>query len=195
VLIRLNQVMRGWADYFRHAVAKHTFGMLENFAWRRVIRMVMARRHWTWTDVRRRLVTPTGRWRRPEADGIDLFNVATVYCRRYRHRGNTIPSPWPCPTTPERQTPWREPIAERSARRVRRAAWGNCSRTAPSRVCAGTRCTASTAAHRTNRLPCLVIGSGHGAPWCRTRGLSGSTLPSRLGRVPWIMGRGRVARS
>ncbi len=97
VLIRLNQLMRGWASYFRHAVAKHTFKVLENFAWRRVIRMLMARHHWTWTDVRRRLVTPTGQWRRPEADGIELFNIATVPVRRYRYRGNTIPSPWLLP--------------------------------------------------------------------------------------------------
>ncbi|WP_231954703.1 group II intron maturase-specific domain-containing protein [Actinoplanes derwentensis] len=27
--IRLNQVMHGWADYFRHAVAKDTFSMLK----------------------------------------------------------------------------------------------------------------------------------------------------------------------
>ena len=26
VLIRLNQVMRGWSNYFRHAVCKHTLG-------------------------------------------------------------------------------------------------------------------------------------------------------------------------
>jgi RNA-directed DNA polymerase len=97
VLIRLNQLMRGWATYFRHAVAKHTFKVLENFAWRRVIRMLMARHHWRWTDVRRRFVTPTGRWRRPAADGIELFNIATVAVRRYRYRGNTIPSPWALP--------------------------------------------------------------------------------------------------
>ena len=27
VLIRLNQIMRGWANYFKHAVAKHTFSL------------------------------------------------------------------------------------------------------------------------------------------------------------------------
>ena len=39
VLTRLNQIMRGWANYFRHAVCKHTFGMLDHFAWWRVIRV------------------------------------------------------------------------------------------------------------------------------------------------------------
>jgi RNA-directed DNA polymerase len=31
VLIRLNQIVHGWANYFRHAVAKHTFRMLGGF--------------------------------------------------------------------------------------------------------------------------------------------------------------------
>jgi RNA-directed DNA polymerase len=44
VLARLNQVMHGWAGYFRHAVAKNTFAMLDNFAWWRVIRMLRERR-------------------------------------------------------------------------------------------------------------------------------------------------------
>ena len=38
VLIRLNQIMRGWSNYFRHAVVKHTMSVLENFVWHRVIR-------------------------------------------------------------------------------------------------------------------------------------------------------------
>ena len=97
VLIRLNQIMRGWANYFKHAVAKHTFKVLENFAWRRVIRMLMERHHWKWKDVRRRLTTPTGRWQRPSADGIELFNIAAVPITRYRYGGNTIPNPWALP--------------------------------------------------------------------------------------------------
>jgi hypothetical protein len=28
VLIRLNQITRGWANYFKHAVAEHTFDNL-----------------------------------------------------------------------------------------------------------------------------------------------------------------------
>jgi len=33
VLIRLNQIMRGWANYFRHAVCKHILHSLAHFAW------------------------------------------------------------------------------------------------------------------------------------------------------------------
>jgi RNA-directed DNA polymerase len=36
VLARLNMVMHGWARFFRHAVAKQTFSMLDYFTWRRV---------------------------------------------------------------------------------------------------------------------------------------------------------------
>jgi Group II intron, maturase-specific domain len=37
-LIRLHQIMRGWANYFKLAVSKHTLDALENFTWHRVIR-------------------------------------------------------------------------------------------------------------------------------------------------------------
>src|SRR5204863_3105628 len=43
VLIRLAQIMRGWSTYFRHAVSKHTFSALANFAWHRVARWLMVR--------------------------------------------------------------------------------------------------------------------------------------------------------
>jgi RNA-directed DNA polymerase len=94
VLIRLNQIMRGWANYFKHAVCKNTLRSLENFVWRRVIRWWTALHRWKWKDVRRRLTDHTGRWRRPSADGIELFNIASVPVTRYRYRGNKIPNPW-----------------------------------------------------------------------------------------------------
>jgi RNA-directed DNA polymerase len=31
VLTRINQIQRGWANYFRHAVAKHAFDRLHAF--------------------------------------------------------------------------------------------------------------------------------------------------------------------
>jgi len=97
VLIRLNQIMRGWANYFKHAVCKHTLGALENFVWHRVIRWWLRLRRWKWKDVRRHLTGPDGRWRRPTADGIELFNIASVPVTRYRYRGTKIPNPWTRP--------------------------------------------------------------------------------------------------
>ena len=94
VLTRLNQVMHGWANYFRHAVAKDTFNMLDHFAWWRVIRMLMERHRWRWKDVRRRFTTPTGRWLPITADGTELRPIAAIPVTRYRYRGSKIPSPW-----------------------------------------------------------------------------------------------------
>jgi RNA-directed DNA polymerase len=94
VLIRLNQIMRGWANYFKHAVCKHTLGNLANFAWWRVIRWLRTLHRWRWKDVRRAFTTPDGRWKPVTADGIELLNLNAVPVTRYRYRGNTIPSPW-----------------------------------------------------------------------------------------------------
>jgi RNA-directed DNA polymerase len=94
VLTRLNQVMHGWANYFRHAVAKSTFSMLDNFAWWRVIRTLRQRHHWKWADVRRWLAGPTGNWRPIAAGSTELRPIAAIPVTRYRYRGSQIPSPW-----------------------------------------------------------------------------------------------------
>ncbi|GAB2764007.1 hypothetical protein [Streptomyces bullii] len=54
----------------------------------------MALHRWKWKDVRRRLTDHNGRWQRPSADGIELFDLQAVAVTRYRYRGNTIPNPW-----------------------------------------------------------------------------------------------------
>ena len=94
MLTRLNQVMHGWANYFRHAVAKNAFAMLDNFAWWRVIRMLMERRRWRWKDVRRRFTTASGRWLPVTAGETELRRIAAIPVTRYRYRGSQIPSPW-----------------------------------------------------------------------------------------------------
>ena len=94
VLIRLNQIMRGWANYFKHAVCKHTLHALAHFVWWRMVQWLRTLHRWKWKDVRRRLTTPDGRWRPITADGIELFNLESVPVTRYRWRGNTIPNPW-----------------------------------------------------------------------------------------------------
>jgi len=99
VLIRLNQIMRGWANYFKHAVAKRTFSSLSHFAWQRVMVMMRYRHRWRWKDVRDWLTDHTGRWHQPAADGIELFDMAKVPVTRYRYRGNKIPTPRSLPTT------------------------------------------------------------------------------------------------
>lgn len=94
-LIRINQILRGWANYFKHAVAKHTMARLHTFVWWRLVRWVMHRHRMTWTAIRRWLRGPQGRWKLIELDGITLFHLGKVPITRYRYRGNSIPSPWP----------------------------------------------------------------------------------------------------
>jgi RNA-directed DNA polymerase len=98
VLIRLNQIMRGWANYFRHAACKRTLGRLAHFVWWRLIQWLRARHHWRWKDVRRRLTAPSGRWKPITADGVELFNLGSVPVTRYRYRANRIPTPWLLPS-------------------------------------------------------------------------------------------------
>lgn len=94
ILTQLNQIMRGWAQYFRHTVAKSTFAMVDNFTWWRVIRLLTRRYRWRWKDVRAALTTPTGRWVQPSADGVSLCRIAAIPVTRYRYRGTKIPNPF-----------------------------------------------------------------------------------------------------
>jgi RNA-directed DNA polymerase len=93
-LTRINLILRGWANYFKHAIAKRTFDHIRQFTWWRIVRMMRTRHRWNWTDVRRWLTDHTGRWKPITADGIELFNPAAIPIIRYRYRGNKIPNPW-----------------------------------------------------------------------------------------------------
>lgn len=94
VLTGLNLVMHGWANHFKHEIAKSVFAMLDNFAWWRVIRMLRVRHHWGWKDVRARFTTPNGRWLPISKGDTELQRIAAIKVERYRYRGNTIPNPW-----------------------------------------------------------------------------------------------------
>jgi len=98
LLTRLGQIMRGWANYFKHAVAKSTFSKLDTFTWWRLAHMLRARHGWNWGQLRRHLTTPEGRWL-IAADGVKYFRIEAVAVSRYTYRGNQIPTPWP-PTNP-----------------------------------------------------------------------------------------------
>jgi RNA-directed DNA polymerase len=93
-LTRINQILRGWANYFRHAVCSHTLNHLQHFANWRVIRWLRKLHRWRWGQFRRQFTTASGRWLPLSADGVELFNPASVTVTRYRYRGNKIPSPY-----------------------------------------------------------------------------------------------------
>jgi RNA-directed DNA polymerase len=94
ILTRINQIQRGWANYFQYAVCKHTLNQLRHFVNWRVFRWLMKLHRWRWKDVRRRFTLPSGRWLPLSADGVELFNIASVRVSRYRYRGTRIPNPW-----------------------------------------------------------------------------------------------------
>jgi RNA-directed DNA polymerase len=91
LLRRLNPVLRGWCNYFRHGVSSRTFGYVDHFAFWRIVgwlrkRHVGLNMH---TLVRRFL--PGWQIR---AGGIDLFRPYSVVIVRYRYRGTKILTPW-----------------------------------------------------------------------------------------------------
>jgi RNA-directed DNA polymerase len=92
LLRQLNPVLRGWTNYFRHAVSKATFGYLHQYTWQRVVGWLRRKhRRANWKTLRRRHLN--NRWW-PEHDGTALFDCRTVPVTRYRYRGTAIPTPW-----------------------------------------------------------------------------------------------------
>lgn len=94
LLNQLNPVVRGWCNYFRHGVSKATFGYLDAFTWHRVTQWIRKRHPGiTWRELFRRFLT--GRpGNQLQAEGITMFDTASVAVTRYRWRAHNIPTPW-----------------------------------------------------------------------------------------------------
>lgn len=91
LLYRLNLILRGWTNYFRHAASKKTFSYLDDIAWHRVaiwLRHKHPHRNWKW--LHRRYLPG---WR-PAEGTMTLYDPKKVAIVRYRYRGACIPSPW-----------------------------------------------------------------------------------------------------
>ena len=102
LLRRLNPVLRGWCNYFRHGVSSRTFGYLDHFTFWRIVgwlrqRHVGLNMH---TLVRRYL--PGWQIR---AEGIEMFRPQGIAIERYRYRGTKIPTPWSSVPTPAAPAP------------------------------------------------------------------------------------------
>ncbi|NKY31442.1 group II intron reverse transcriptase/maturase [Nocardia gamkensis] len=91
LLRRLNPVLRGWCNYFRHGVSSRTFGYIDHFAVWRIVGW-LRKRHLglnMHTLVRRYL--PGWQIR---AGGVEMFRPESVAIERYRYRGSKIATPW-----------------------------------------------------------------------------------------------------
>ncbi len=95
LLLRLNRMLVGWANYFRHAVAKRPFSRVDYFVWHRIMRWLRrkyeGKHRLGMPELRRRFCDKGWRfaWR-----GVVFTGAARVKVDRYRYRGNTIPTPW-----------------------------------------------------------------------------------------------------
>jgi RNA-directed DNA polymerase len=99
LLRRLNGVLRGWTNYFRHGVSKATFAYLHQFTWLRIVGWLRRKHRGAgWKLLRRRYLA--NRWW-PEHNGMALFDCRAVAVTRYRYRGAAIPTPWSGMTTEE----------------------------------------------------------------------------------------------
>ncbi len=91
LLRRLNPVLRGWCNYFRHGVSSRTFGYLDHFAFWRVVGW-LRKRHvgLNWGTLVRRYLP---RWEIRDGKTA-MFRPRAVPIIRYRYRGTRIPTPW-----------------------------------------------------------------------------------------------------
>jgi RNA-directed DNA polymerase len=91
----LNQSLRGWANYFRHGVAKKTFNAVDNHAWNRLMRWIRrkyeGRHRLSMPELRRRFCDVGWRFAH---NGVVFVGASSVAITRYRYRGSNIPTPW-----------------------------------------------------------------------------------------------------
>jgi RNA-directed DNA polymerase len=95
LLRSLNQMLRGWANFFRHGVSKAVFSAVDSHAWSRLMRWIRAKyagKHPLGMKELRRRFCDQG-WRFAH-NGVVFTGAASVTVERYRYRGNTIATPW-----------------------------------------------------------------------------------------------------
>ncbi len=92
LLLRVNAVLRGWCNYFRHGSSKQTFSYIGDYAWHRLARWIRKRHGgMSWKKMLRRIMVDG--WA-IAADGIELFDAPSTPVTRYRWRGWKIRTPW-----------------------------------------------------------------------------------------------------
>jgi RNA-directed DNA polymerase len=90
LLRRLNRMLAGWANYFRHGVSKKTFNAIDSHAWRRIAGW-LRRKHRIGRSQLRRFCDQGWRF---ASHGVVFTGASSVAVTRYRYRGAGIPTPW-----------------------------------------------------------------------------------------------------
>ncbi len=91
LLRRLNPVLRGWCNYFRHGVSSRTFSYVDHLAFWRIVGWLRKRHPKLNMHTLVRRFLPGWQIR---AEGIEMFRPRAVAIVRYRYRGTKIPTPW-----------------------------------------------------------------------------------------------------
>jgi len=87
----LNPILRGWANYYRHAASSRCLAYLSHYLWWRVVRWLRKKYpRLTWKQIRRRCWGH--HW--TSREGTRLAWPDEIPVTRYRYRGHRIPSPW-----------------------------------------------------------------------------------------------------
>lgn len=88
---KLNAIVRGWAQYFRHSAASRVYAAIGHYLWWRVWRWLLHKHH----RAGKRVIATRYHMRGgPEYNGVRLYNPTTMRIQRYRYRGSQIPTPW-----------------------------------------------------------------------------------------------------
>jgi RNA-directed DNA polymerase len=90
LLRRLNQLLAGWANYFRHGVSKKTFNAIDSHAWSRIAGW-LRRKHGIRGSQLRRFCDRNWRF---ASQGVTFTGASSVPVTRYRYRGANIATPW-----------------------------------------------------------------------------------------------------
>ncbi|WP_329431099.1 group II intron reverse transcriptase/maturase (plasmid) [Streptosporangium sp. NBC_01495] len=101
LILSLNRMLRGWANYFRHGVSKATFAAIDAHTWARLMRWIRrkyaGKARMGMPEFRRRFCDVG--WRVAH-QGVAFTGASTVSVKRYRYRGGNIATPWaPTPAT------------------------------------------------------------------------------------------------
>ena len=96
LIAALNPVLRGWANYYRHAAAKRTLAYLDYYTWWRVGRWLRKKHpQMSWKQINRRYLNDDHTW---QEHGRAIYKPGSLSVTRYRYRGARIPTPWTDPT-------------------------------------------------------------------------------------------------